>query len=249
MCARNSCVMFKKKALFYFILLAVFFSSVFVVLSTFYVCLIENEWEDAECKIRNYEWQDNLYQSTPIASMEGKSSLEIPTNETAGGNYKIIRIPGWMYSVKIKYKDTTFDGTIKDPASLRFKRRMPLYEKNGVYHCILLLEKLRPEETLFPNIFSKQGNLAKEDESDPDNTTSSVVKDAMLLDESGVYFVVSVVWARTDLFIENHQKEKAIRISLTVVAWIMIVITVYMFHIYYKHYYKDKSDIYTPKMG
>lgn len=249
-------LIFKKKCLFLIIVFSIIFSALFAASSTFYLSVVETEWVYAKCHVSKVSWKPDLYDiylsnfTDPIFTIN--KTMTNKTNDVANLNATDpialptkLQVKGWLYLVDVKYKNMYFHGAIRDPSETEM---IPaIYEENGIYDCLCMIEKLRSEITFQKETYEKYlAYMKKHQEEDEGKSGSEYIYDDNGGDvDENIFFVVATMWPKIDVFSENHEIEKTIKIILVSISLIMLLIGIIMLKVFYSYYINDGEPDYT----
>jgi hypothetical protein len=155
-------------------------------------------------------------------------------------------VKGWLYLVDVKYKNMYFHSAIRDPSETEMIP--PIYEKGRVYDCLCMIEKLRSEITFQKDTYEKYlAYMKKKQEQEGKSSTDYVYgsDDDDDDDDENIFFVVATTWPKIDVFSENHEIEKTVKIILVSVSLIMLLVGIIMLKVFYSYYINDGDPDYT----
>lgn len=230
----------KKKLMFFVVISAVIFSAVLAIVSSAYLQMIQDEWINANCNVTRVEWKDDLYNIYFPEEKDAYVPTKIGTkndtiiqrlNENSQNfnavpwvNKTRIKVKGWLYFVEVYYKNMLFNDIIRDPSSSNVVA--PLYETGGIYDCISLVERLKPE-----NAFVNEEEM------------ETIDKNASSIE---VFFIVTTQWPTVDTVASNHRAEKLVRVFIVMLSLLMLLIFSICLKIYYEHYSAERNTYKSP---
>lgn len=267
-CVRPENVVFKKKCMFFAIVVAIIFTAILTVSSTLYLSASGIEWVTAKCHVSSVTWKSDLY-SIYVIESTGKSTnatlMDVfghnnnnNVNISDDGNNNqnetkptLLQVQGWLYMVDVKYKNMYFQSIIRDPSEAEMIP--PLFPKNTISDCLCMIEKLRFETTLQKEEYEKyKAYMTKQQQSlSPSSPLDYIYKKSSGGnnddddEDEAIFFITATMWPKIDELTQEHVSEKYIKIFLVTVCVVMMFIFICMLRVFYKNHVSDDSQNYT----
>ena len=223
----------------------------------YYLSVVETEWVYGQCYVSSVTWKPDLYDvyvtndTIPVFEIDSNVTDTEPGGKNANGDNEtfdndtdasfhpvVLQVKRWSYIVKVKYKNMYFKSIIRDPSEA--EAIPPMYEKDRVYECLCMVEKLRSEIAFQQETYEKYvAYVKKKQEQDGKKVIDYLYYDDVSDD---IFFVVATMWPKIDTFAENHETEKKIKITLVASSLIMLFISIVMLKVFYSYYVKEEGS-------
>lgn len=225
----------KKQVLFAGISFTILFSAVFIILTSIYAGVADDEWIEGTCIILNVEWRFDLYDIYDVKT-DNNTANNIANNNNVNfidadndtiQNITSVKVQGWIYMVDMIYKNIKIRSIIRDPSAS--KVLAPLYSVGKSHKCIGLIEKLKPENVLQDDYNNYQGSNIPDEGGSMNEVTDEEKK-------ADVFFVVTTQWPKIDQYTLYHHTSQSIRWSMIALSFFMIIICMFFikgFHDWY----------------
>jgi hypothetical protein len=213
--------------------------------------VIETEWVTAKCQVMDVSWKSDLYDiylirndsatknnDTTIVAFETMNVNDTIMNEddTNSSISVKLQVKGWLYAVKVQYKNMLFSSAIRDPSETEMIP--PLYAKGSVHECLCMVEKLKSEVALQKDVYERYLAYMKRLQEKEGKSFLEYIYDEDAVDEN-IFFVMATTWPKIDAFTEDHEMEKKIKIVLVVASFGALLVGLVLLKIFYSHYVDD----------